>query len=304
MKILVTGGAGYIGTELIHLLAQNDEVKEIIVYDNLSRPNYNLFLGFKPYGHKKIRFVKAELLDTRRLRKELDGADVVYHLAAKVATPFSTIDSHLYEQVNHWGTAELVYAVEDSSVRKLIYLSSTGVYGASAEPLDETASPEPKSFYAVSKVRGEEHVKRLQDRAYIVRCSNVYGYNKSMRFDSVINKFVFEANFDKRITIHGKGDQSRPFIHINFVGLALANLIKTDLEPGIYNLLDRSLKVLDIVDVLKQLIPKLEFIFIDQHIKLHELNIKVNEEVNQKLGIINKRSFKDEIQEFVEKFSF
>lgn len=306
MKVLVTGGAGYIGTELIHLLAQQESVSEVLVYDNLSRPNFNLFLGFKPFGHKKIRFMKGDLLDSRNLRKALDGTEVVYHLAAKVTTPFSNIDSHLYEQVNHWGTAELVYAIEESKVKKLVYTSSTGVYGSSGRMVDEAVTPDPKTFYAVSKLRGEEHVRRLMDRldTYIMRCGNVYGYNKSMRFDSVINKFVFEANFDKRITVHGDGDQSRSFIHVNFIGGALANLLDSGMPGGVYNLVERTIKVIDIVDVLKQLIPDLEFIFIDQHLKLHELNVKVNEEVNKKLGINNKRSLKEELEEFVEKFSF
>lgn len=306
MKILVTGGAGYIGTELVHKLAQNDDIDEIVVYDNLSRPNYNLFLGFKPYGYKKIRFVTGELLDSRNLKKALEGTAVVYHLAAKVTTPFSNIDSHLYEQVNHWGTAELVYAVEESEVKKFIYTSSTGVYGSSGDLIDESATPDPKSFYAVSKLRGEEHVRRLADRidTYIFRCGNVYGYSKSMRFDSVINKFVFEANFDKRVTVHGNGDQSRSFIHINLIAGALANVLKAKLEGGLYNLVERSIKVIDIVDVLKQLIPSLEFIFIDQHLRLHELNVKENTRINKLLGINNQLSLKEELEEFLDKFSF
>jgi UDP-glucose 4-epimerase len=69
-------------------------------------------------------------------------------------------DSHVYEQVNHWGTAELVYAVEESNVKKFIYTSSSGVYGSSSGAVDETTIPNPKTFYAISKLRGEEHVRR------------------------------------------------------------------------------------------------------------------------------------------------
>ena len=80
-----------------------------------------------------------------------------------------------------------------------------------------------------------------------------------MRFDAVINKFVFEANFDNRITIQGDGKQSRSFIHIDLVSKALNNLLTVDLPRGTYNLVERNLKVFDIVDVLKQLVPNLEF---------------------------------------------
>jgi UDP-glucose 4-epimerase len=306
MNVLVTGGAGYIGTELVNLLVSHPSIDKVIVYDNLSRMNYNLFLGLKLQKHPKLSFVKGELLDSRSLRKVLKGIDVVYHLAAKVTTPFDSSDSHVYEQVNHWGTAELVYAVEESDVKRFIYTSSSGVYGSSSGAVDENTIPNPKTFYAISKLRGEEHVRRLFDKidTYIFRCGNVYGYSKSMRFDSVINKFVFEANFNGIVTIQGDGKQARSFIHIDRVSKALTNCISTDLPGGIYNLVERSIKIFDIVDELKQLVPELEFIFINQHLKLRELRVKENLEVNKRLGINNSQSLKKELEEFLSRFSF
>ena len=250
MNVLVTGGAGYIGTELVELLAADQAIDRIVVFDNLSRANYNLFIGNKSKGHEKIQFRKGELLDSRGLKMALKGIDVVYHLAARVTTPFANSDAHLYEQVNHWGTAELVYAVEESAVKRFIYASSAGVYGSSDKPVDESVLPDPKTFYAISKLRGEEHVRRLSDKidTYIFRCGNVYGYSRSMRFDAVINKFVFGANFEKRITIHGDGNQSRAFIHIDKVSKALAKALHASIKSGTYNLVDRNLKVIDVVD--------------------------------------------------------
>ena len=307
MKVLVTGGAGYMGTELINLLVSNEAVEKVIVYDNLSRLNYNLFLGLKLQRYPKLVFVKGELLDSRSLKKALKDIDVVVHMAAKVTTPFAVSDSHAYEQVNHWGTAELVYAVEESSsVKKFIYTSSTGVYGSSEKPADESVEPNPKTFYAISKFRGEEHVRRLMNKmeTYILRCGNVYGYSKSMRFDSVINKFVFEANFNKILTVQGNGKQSRSFIHVDLTAKALNNLLSSKLPSGTYNLVERSIKVFDIVDDLKQLIPELEFIFINQHLTLHELNVLPNQLVNKSLGISNPKSLKEELREFLSRFSF
>jgi UDP-glucose 4-epimerase len=308
MKVLITGGAGYIGTELISALIAKPEVEKVIVYDNLSRPNYNVFLGLRLQNHTKVSFVKGELLDSRGLRKVLKEIDVVYHLAAKVTTPLANTDAHVYEQVNHWGTAELVYAVEESTtVKRFIYTSSTGVYGPSTgQAVTETTATAAQSLYAISKLRGEEHVRRLASRmeTYIMRCGNVYGYSKSMRFDSVINKFAFEANFDNRVTVQGDGKQSRTFIHIDKVAHALANLTSTSFASGTYNLVDRTLRVFDIVDILKELVPPLEFIFINQHLRLHELNIQVNAEVNTALGINEERPLKAELEEFLAKFSF
>lgn len=307
MKVLITGGAGYMGTELANWLVANEAVEKVIIYDNLSRMNYNLFLGLKLQKHPKLSFVKGELLDSRSLRKVLKGVDVVFHLAAKVTTPFAVSDSHAYEQVNHWGTAELVYAVEESnSIKKFIYTSSSGIYGSSEEAVDENVQPNPKTLYAISKYRGEEHVRRLMDKidTYIFRCGNVYGYSRSMRFDSVMNKFVFEANFNKIVTIQGDGKQSRSFIHIDLISKALNNLLSSKLPSGTYNLVERSIKVFDIVDELKQLIPELEFIFINQHLKLHELKVLPNSLVNSTLGISNPLSLKEELQEFLSRFSF
>lgn len=306
MKVLVTGGAGYIGTELITQLVSNPKVEKVIIFDNLSRLNYNIFLGLRLQKHLKISFIKGELLDSRALRKALKDIDVVYHLAAKVTTPFSNIDAHVYEQINHWGTAELVYAVEESNVKRFIYSSSTSIYGQSAETVDETALPEPQSLYAISKVRGEEHVKRLSDKmdTYIMRLGNVYGYSKSMRFDAIINRFVFGANFNKMVTIQGDGKQSRAFIHVEMVSRAFANLITSELPSGTYNLVEKNIKVVDILDALKELVPDLEFLFINQHLRLNALHVKPNPMVNQALGIANNRSLKEELQDFMAKFSF
>jgi UDP-glucose 4-epimerase len=306
MRILVTGGAGYVGTPLIDLLIANPLVDKVIVYDNLSRPNYNLFIGAKKDGHQKLSFIKGELLDSHRLRNVLKGVDVVYHLAARVITPFANSDAHLFDQINHWGTAELVYALEENPVKKLIFTSSASVYGSSVEPVDERTVPNPKSFYAISKWRAEEHVRRLTDKmqTYIFRCGNVYGYNRSMRFDAVINKFVFEATFESRVTIHGDGEQARSFIHSDMIAKALANALASDLPSGTYNLVDKIYKVMDIVDELKQLFPELEFILINQYMKLSQLNIKRNEEVNRKLGIAEETSLKNDLTEFLKKLRF
>lgn len=306
MNVLVTGGAGYVGTELVALLASDEAVKRIVVFDNLSRSNFNLFLGQRINSQDKITFQKSELLDSRGLKMALKGIDVVYHLAARVTTPFANSDAHLYEQVNHWGTAELVYAVEESNVKRFIYTSSAGVYGSSEEALDDSSQPNPKTFYAISKLRGEEHVRRLADRmdTYIFRCGNVYGYSRSMRFDAVINKFVFEANFLKRITIHGHGNQSRAFIHISQVAQALANVLHTTLPGCTYNLVSRNLKVIEVVDELKQLIPDLEFIMINQHIRFSQLHIKENKAVNEALKIGNAAPLQAELSEFLARFSF
>ncbi len=306
MNVLVTGGAGYIGTELLNNLTENPAVKSIVVYDNMSRGTHTLFTGPKYKNHEKIKFIEAELLDSRKLKKALVGIDVVYHLAAKVTTPYANVDAHYFEQVNHWGTAELVYAVEESDVKQFVYISSIGVYGSSTSEIEEDTEPNPRTFYAISKFRGEEHVKRLESKikTHIIRCGNVYGYSRSMRFDSVINKWIFESNFNNQISIHGNGKQSRAFLHINMLCDVFNQLITTDVPSGIYNLVERNMSMMDIVDILKAINPPLEFIFINQHLNLKSISVSNDLKLKKYINIQPVTTFDEELKAFGAQFSF
>lgn len=306
MKVLITGGAGYVGTKLVKQVAEKKDVDEVIVYDNLSRGNYNLFLGAPiSFGHK-IRFIQGDILDSRQLRRIMKGVDVVYHLAAKVTTPFANTDPHYYEQTNHWGTAELVYAIEESDVKLLIYLSSTSVYGSSDVIVNEKSSLHPRTFYGVSKMRAEEHVMRLveQGRAMIIRSGNVYGHSRSMRFDAVVNRFAFETNFYNKISIQGSGRQKRAFVHVNDLVKDLAALRNGEVPTDIYNLFGKNLSVLDLVNTFKELRPSLEFLFIDQHLELRNIEVDTNLKISNYLALTKPRPLMEELYEFLDHFSY
>jgi UDP-glucose 4-epimerase len=281
-------------------------VDDILIYDNLGRQNYNLFLGRRLERHEKVNFISGDILDSRKLRMMLEGVDVVIHLAARVTTPFANTDAHFHEQVNHWGTAEVVNAVEESGVQKFIYASSTSVYGSSKDFLTEDTIPNAKTFYGISKLRGEEHVRRLfkKKQTYVLRCGNVYGYSKSMRFDAVINKFMFEANFNNRISIHGNGKQSRSFISVGLLAEVMEKLIINEVPGGNYNLVDKNYSILDIVDALKTLYPLLEFIFVNQHLSLRDLKVSPESKLRNYLNYINDKDLKTELLEFKRRFSF
>jgi UDP-glucose 4-epimerase len=306
MKILITGGAGYVGNELVFELLKVPQVEKVIVYDNLSRKNYNLFLDTR-YEPHKIQFVNGELLDSRKLKKELRDIDVVFHLAAIVSTPYATENSHLFEQVNHWGTAELIYAIEESNVKKFVYLSTTSVYGASDELINIDTIPDPKTFYGSSKLRGEKHVERLIDKmdAYIIRCGNVYGYSPSVRFDAVINRFMFEVNFMGRIQINGNGQQTRAFIHVDKVVRVLRNLINPEfsLNSGIYNLVDKNLSIFGIANTIKEIYSHMDMIFVNQHLVMREIKVEKDQRI-EPLKTIAPITVKEELINFKNKFSF
>ncbi|MEP6514226.1 MAG: SDR family oxidoreductase [Parafilimonas sp.] len=304
MQILITGGAGYIGTEIVYKLASMPEVESITIYDNLSRGNYNLFLGTQKLA-PKIKFIHGEILDSRRLRQALKNIDVVYHLAAKVTTPFANLDGHIFEQVNHWGTAEVVYALEESDVKKFIYASSTAVYGNNTEPAVEDTIPQPDSFYAISKFRAEQHVQRLFSKmnTLILRLGNVYGYSKSMRFDAVINRFMFDAHFTSRITINGTGAQHRSFIHIDKVTYILSQLLNHKISAATYNVTDKNLSILTIVETLKEIYPNLESFFINQNYAGHSQQVQPQSALLKYISM-PQSELKDELTKFKDQFSF
>ena len=198
MKILVTGGAGYIGTALVDALARREDVSEVVVYDNLSRSNPNLFIS-ESMPSDSIRFIRGDILDTRRLARELEGVDLVYHLAARVSTPFADADFHGLDQVNHWGCAELSYLLETHPVGRVVYLSSTSVYGASEESVGLETPPQPRTAYGISKFRGEQMLTRdirelltgAEWAAALERCSLIFLSCSRRTVSSVFFSFRF-----------------------------------------------------------------------------------------------------------------
>jgi len=304
MNILITGGAGYLGTELCLRLMQRTDIDAITVYDNLSRKNFNFFLGPEKLD-AKVRFADAELLDSYTLGKEVNATDCVVHLAAKVTTPFADENAHLFDQVNNWGTAELCRAVEESDgCKRLIYMSSAGVYGASDEAAHLSTPPNPKTFYGISKLKGERHVERLAGKkeVSIVRCANVYGYSKSMRFDAVINRFVLHAKNHGRVTINGNGDQMRAFVHVERVSDFLEKLVFTNSMQPHYNLTDANFTINDIAYTLKEILPEMEMLYVDQQLRLRQIHVAPDQNVDALIGP-KTATLAEELRRFLEKMA-
>lgn len=302
MKVLILGGAGYIGAELIAKLP--DSIEKIIVYDNLSRKNFNFFLGVQKLRNKNIDFIQGDILDSRKLSKAIEKSSVVVHLAAKVTTPFANQHSHGFDQVNNWGTSEVVRLIEKFNVDKFIYASSTSVYGTSKDGKVENikSNVKPETYYSVSKAKGEKHVERLLSsniKSYILRLGNVYGYSKCMRLDSVINKFMFEANFTKRLRIDGTGNQLRSFIHIDRLVGELAHLVINYESPGSYDLVENVFSINEIVDVLRDIYPNLEMLFVNQNVIMNSLNVEPNLFLPTTFESLNK-----DLSVFQEQFTF
>lgn len=305
MKVLITGGAGYVGYALVRQLMFAPEVQEIIVYDNLSRRNY-AFFDHQKFTEKPLRFEQGDILDGRKLNTLLKGVDVVFHLAAKVTTPYADVEAHSYDQVNHWGTAQVAYAAEQQSVRHFIYLSSTSVYGDTQGTVDESSPLQPQSYYGISKLAGEGQALRLTNRmqVHVIRAGNVYGYNPAYRIDAVINRFIFEAHFTGRITVQGSGDQQRAFIHVDKLANALHQLLSADtIDSGIYNFAEHNFSIHDIILSLQVLYPDLETIQLNPNMPRRNIAIESPSPLWQRLAI-PERSLLSEFQAFQAAFSF
>lgn len=297
-NILITGGAGYVGSSLVHKLSHQQDVEKIIVYDSLAKKNYSLFTNQEVNG-SKIKFIQANILDNHSLAKALHNVDVVYHLAAKVVDPNSDNESQYFEQVNNWGTANVVRESIKAGIQKFIYVSSVYVYGQGPEKKTAADSAFPNNFYGISKMRGEEHVKTLPADIdyYILRSGSVYGANDSTRYDVLINQLQFESHFFNKIAITGEGHQVRPFIHINKLAESLLKARSAAMPSGTYNLVEHNASVMNIVEELQKLYPNLEYNHVNRHIKMKDIIVLPSKEIEQHIPFTH-RQFSEELLEF------
>ncbi len=233
--MVVTGGAGFIGSNIAAALADRDD--EVIVFDDLSS-GYAENLA----GQPDVKLVEGSILDADLVEDVIAGADVVFHHAASVGNKRSIDDPRHDVMVNAVGTINVLEACRRGGVRKVVYASSAGIFGELRElPISETHPLEPDSPYGASKLAGEKaclvYAKLYELEAVALRYFNVYGPHQ--RFDeygNVIPIFVFQMIDGETLTIFGDGEQTRDFINVRDV--VQANLKAGDSRgvSGAFNL--------------------------------------------------------------------
>lgn len=214
--ILVTGGAGYIGSQLIRDIALDPRFAGVTVriYDSLRHKNYSGLMDLPVEGC--YEFVEGDILDRLNLQRAMQDAVAVFHLAAIVTTPLSFDHPEWTEQINHWGTAAVVDCMVRAGVTRMIYCSSASVYGPGG-PFKETDPCRPIGPYATAKRKAEDEVRQAEERgleATIVRLGTTFGSAPAMRFDASANRFAYLAGVRRPMVIYGTGGQVRPLIHI------------------------------------------------------------------------------------------
>jgi UDP-glucose 4-epimerase len=226
MKILVTGGAGFIGSHIVDLLIENGY--EVVIVDNLST-------GKEEFINKKAIFYKKDITDDDLYEIfEKEKPDYVVHQAAQIDVQRSIDDPVFDAKVNILGTVNLLESCRKSGIKKIVYASSAAVYGNPEYlPIDEVHKINPISYYGISKHTAEHYFEvysQLYDLKYtILRYANVYGIRQDPKGEGgVISIFIDKMLKGERPIIFGDGNQTRDFVYVKDV--AKANLLA--LEKG------------------------------------------------------------------------
>ena len=220
MRFLITGAAGFLGSALSNKLAA--EGHTVLGVDDLST-------GDPKVLNPAVQFTRGDVNDRPKLWTLMQGVDCVYHLAARVIVPESVLYPREYNQVNVGGTVTLMEAMRDVGVRRVVLISSGTVYGNQAvQPVKETAIPNPRSPYAVSKLAAEYYTKSIGDlwgiETVCLRVFNAYGPGQHHPpvHTPVIPNFLRQAWENGTIVIHGNGEQTRDYVYVDDVVNAMA----------------------------------------------------------------------------------
>ena len=239
-KILVIGGAGFIGSFIVKELLK-EPVKEVIIYDNFTRGKMrNIEESLKdercyiyPFG--------GDIRDIDILDKAMEGVDYVFHLAAMWLLHCKDFPRTAFE-VNIAGTFNVLEACVKHNVKKLIYSSSASVYGDAVEvPMTENHPFNNKNFYGATKISGEAMATAFNDRYGLnvigLRYANVYGPNQEQNavYTGVIPIMLNKIDAKEPITINGDGSQAYDFIYVEDVARANICALKSDRDFGFYN---------------------------------------------------------------------
>lgn len=216
-KVVVTGGAGFIGSNLVRQLYQDNEV---IVIDNLSTGKQENMKDFID----QIKFIKGDITDFNLLKKTFEDVDYVFHKAAVVSVSKSIKDPEFTNNININGTLYVIMAAKENDVKKVVFASSAAVYGDQSKlPIKEDIQLNPLSPYATSKIAGEYLCHIITDTHNLptvsLRYFNVFGPYQDPKgeYAAVIPKFINNSINGKPLTIFGDGAQTRDFIFIEDV---------------------------------------------------------------------------------------
>jgi len=233
MRVLITGGAGFIGSHLVEHFQGKAEVR---VLDNLRT-------GFRKnlYG-LKAELIEGSICDRELVKSAVEGVDYVFHLAALVSVPESMEKPQECVDINVQGLLNVLEEAEEEGVKKLCFASSAAIYGDNPTvPKVETMIPEPKSPYAITKLDGEYYCDMFDRenrlKTACLRFFNVFGPRQDPNgpYAAAVPIFFDKALFGDPITIFGDGGATRDFIYVKDIVAALVHLAENADISGVYN---------------------------------------------------------------------
>lgn len=291
MKILITGACGYQGTKIVPILLKKKY--KVIAIDTM-------WFGNRLKKHKNLKIVKKNIIDLDS--KDLKGVDIVLHLASIANDPMGDLKQHLTWEYSCLGTMKLADLCLKNNVRKIIYASSSSVYGVKKEKnVVEDLSLEPISTYNKAKMIAERVLLSYSKKINIsiIRPATVCGVGPRMRFDLSVNMLTYQAIKNKKITVFG-GNQIRPNIHIDdLLRLYIEFFNNNKNYNGIFNAGFENLSIMEIAKLVQSEIPC-------KIVKIKNVNdirsYRVNSDKLLKLGFVPEKTVKDAIQEVNIKF--
>ena len=232
MKIIITGGAGFIGKHLVNYLLDKGNV--ITIFDNFSNSEENSMGYFIKNG---VKVINGDIRKFEEILKETENQDILIHLAAKISVSESILNPSETFEVNVDGTKNVLEACKRSNIKKVIIASSAAVYGESVPKikLKENTKTNPISPYGKSKLVMEQEIRKNNIDCIILRFFNIFGIGQTPEYAGVITKFIEMISTNKPLEIFGDGMQTRDFVSINDVVESIYDAIKNG-ENGTYNI--------------------------------------------------------------------
>jgi nucleoside-diphosphate-sugar epimerase len=238
MKYIVTGGAGFIGSHIVEGLAQRDD--EVVILDNLFSGKKENILPF--LSSKNVSFVQGSVTDSALLKTVFEGADGIFQEGAIASVPRSIKNPAATNEANVTGTLNVLVAARDCGVKKVVFASSSSVYGNTPTlPKREDMTPHPLSPYAVSKLAGEQYLQVFSEiygfGTVSLRYFNVFGprQDPASQYAAVIPKFITAILRHESPVIHGDGGQTRDFSYVKDVVQANLRAMESDAQ-GVFNI--------------------------------------------------------------------
>ncbi len=240
-KILICGGAGYVGGVLTDLLVSQGY--DVAVYDNLT---------YEPHFLKDIEFIYGDVRDFHKLGSIINNFDAVIWLAALVGDGACAINPALTHEINLNPVKWLVQHYKG----KIIFTSTCSVYGVNNNFLDESAEVKPLSLYASTKFEAEQEIVKHSKNYLVFRLGTLFGLGDAHarpRLDLVVNALTKKAAMGEPLLVYG-GGQWRPLLHVKDVAEAILFGMKNNIS-GLYNLSYKNYKICDIADTIKAIVP-------------------------------------------------